>query len=197
MLGDPPYVHTYGSFYPVDSGDDVYGIPLFTQFTSEECDVWDHCLRLALQRLPFSKHRTPAVYWNLLLRVAQPLHTFRSNPHVEVATAYIEQNLGHRISISDVAREADISHNQLIRHFRNELGITPIQYVRERRAEIARTLLTTTSKSIKQIALQVGVPDLHQFNRLIRDCLGMSPRQVRSERWDVDYFRTQAYREKG
>ena len=194
--GPPQFVHTFGSFAPVDSGQDVYAIPLFTQFTPEECDVWDHCLRLALQRLPHSRGRNPAVYWNLLLRIAQPLHAIHVNPHVEVATAFIERNLGHRFSIAEVAHEADVSHNQLIRYFRQELGMTPIQYVRERRAEIARTMLTTTSKSVKQIALQVGVPDLHQFNRLIRDCLGMSPRQVRSERWDVDYYRTEAYREK-
>lgn len=191
-LGQPPFIHTYGSFTPEESAEEVYAIPLFTQFSSEECDVWDHCQRLALQRLPFTKERSPAVYWSLLLRVAQPLHTHRSNPHLEVAAAFIEKNIGQRFTISDLARHADISHNQLIRYFRQELGMTPIQYVRERRAEIARTLLTTTSKSVKHIANEVGVPDLHQFNRLIRDCLGMSPRQVRSERWDVDYFRAES-----
>ncbi len=186
------HVHCFISFYPVDSGKDVYLVPFFTQFSRSESDVWEYQIRRALRMM--SQSRTPnfAVAWSLLWRVAQPLTAIDANPVIELSLRWIEEHIREKISIKELAAAMDISHNQLIRHFRQELGITPVQFVRERRADVARRLLTTTARPIKTIAHEVGVPNLHSFNRLIRECLGMSPRQVRRSRQDLDYFRAGA-----
>lgn len=189
--GKGPFTHGFFSFYPPDSGKDVFLIPIFTQFDRHECDTWEGVLRHALKILPQSRMCTFSVSWNLLWRIAQPLSVIDANPLIEVSMRYVEERLREKISIRDMAAAADVSHNHLIRHFRLDLGVTPIQYVRQRRAEVARAMLTNTARPIKAIAHDVGVPNLHAFNRLIRECLGMSPRQVRRARMELDYYRSE------
>lgn len=183
------YIHCFISFYPHDSGRDVFLVPVFTQFSRSESDVWEYTIRTALSRMSQSRTSTFAIIWNLLWRIAQPVTAIDANPFIELAVKWVDDHIKEKISIKELAAAMDISHNHLIRHFRQELGITPVQYVRQRRSELARELLTNTTKPIKSIAHAVGVPDLHSFNRLIRECLGMSPRQVRRARRELDYFR--------
>ncbi len=192
-FGTSEYIHCFISMYAHDSGKDVFLVPFFTQFTRAEADVWEYTLRAALRRMVVSQTSKYAVTWNLLWRVAQPMSAVDANPFIELSMKWVEEHIQEKISIAELARAMDISHNQLIRHFRQELGITPIQYVRQRRAEVARELLTHSTKPIKTIAHLVGVPDLHAFNRLIRECLGMSPRQVRRARKELDYFRARDF----
>ena len=52
-------------------------------------------------------------------------------------------------------------------------------YVRSRRSQHAEDLLMSTTLPIKAIARAVGVPDLQQFNRLMRDSKGLCPRAIR------------------
>lgn len=60
-------------------------------------------------------------------------------------------------------------------------GQTVIGYVRARRAQRARHLLRRSTLPIKTIAAQVGVPNLGQFNHLMRAQCGQSPRAIRAE----------------
>lgn len=196
-VGSEDFIHCFISFFAHDSGKDVFLIPISTQFNRSEADVWEYTIRAALRRMAVSQTSKYAVTWNLLWRVAQPMSAIDANPIIEVSIKWIEDHLRDKISIKDLAAAVGISHNQLIRHFRQELGITPVQYVRQRRAEAARELLTQSTKLVKTIAHLVGVPNLHSFNRLIRECLGMSPRQVRRARKELDYFRARNFERDG
>ncbi|MBS1703031.1 MAG: helix-turn-helix domain-containing protein [Armatimonadetes bacterium] len=51
--------------------------------------------------------------------------------------------------------------------------------MREKRAEIAKTLILTTDLPMKTIAVQTGMPDLQYFNKAIRSISGLSPRALR------------------
>jgi transcriptional regulator GlxA family with amidase domain len=54
-----------------------------------------------------------------------------------------------------------------------------IGHLLRRRATRAQHLLLTTNLPVKVIAAEVGVPDLQEFNKLIRRHCGHSPRAVR------------------
>ncbi len=58
-------------------------------------------------------------------------------------------------------------------------GRTVPDFSRAKRVQEACRLLSTTSRTIKSIAGAVGVPDLAQFNKLIRAETGTSPRKFR------------------
>ena len=55
-------------------------------------------------------------------------------------------------------------------------------YIRQRRVERALHLLAHTTLTVKTIAGEVGLPDLHFFNKTIRAAAGLSPREYREQR---------------
>ena len=120
------------------------------------------------------------VLWQLSDATAQDRPREEVHPAMHAARQLIEQHLGEAIDIADLARAVGLSHNHLIRLFRAHLGATISGYIRRRRVERARHLLVHSTLPIKVIAAQVGIPDLHLFNKTVRRELGRSPRQIRA-----------------
>jgi signal transduction histidine kinase/AraC-like DNA-binding protein len=94
---------------------------------------------------------------------------------VRQAMAYIHQHYAEPISRADLARHVALSEDYLTACFRKELGVTPIAYLNRYRVQQARQLLTDTSKSVTEIALEVGFSDSGYFSRVFRREVGLSP----------------------
>lgn len=101
-------------------------------------------------------------------------------PALQVILTMLNLELDQAHSLTGLARRAGISANHLLRLFRRHCGDTVMGWIRRRRGERAHELLVSTNLPIRDIALAVGCPDLHAFNRLIRQTCGASPRRVRN-----------------
>ncbi|WP_051113966.1 helix-turn-helix domain-containing protein [Actinopolymorpha alba] len=136
----------------------------------------------ALAGWPSTPAQAAAEVWVVLWRLAQlaaPTETERPHAAVSAAISYIESNLASPLTVPEVARAVDISHNHLTRLFRAETGGTVVAHIRRRRMDRARHLLRDSTLSIATIATSVGIPDLQAFNKACRRELGASPRAVR------------------
>jgi AraC-like DNA-binding protein len=122
--------------------------------------------------------------WDLLWQISEPHADAADEARMPDAVAQMlsrmELRLGQRLHIAALAAEVGISHNHLIRQFRRWVGTNPVQYLRRRRVERAQHLLTHTTMPVKAIAAEVGIPDLHLFNKVMRAEVGASPRQIRA-----------------
>jgi len=98
---------------------------------------------------------------------------------VVVAMDYIEAHLAEPLTVPQIARYADVSHNHLTRLFRAETGDTVVAYIRQRRLARAEHLLRRSTMPIPAIAASVGIPDLQAFNKACRRELGAPPRRLR------------------
>jgi transcriptional regulator GlxA family with amidase domain len=107
------------------------------------------------------------------------------HPAVRKVKQMIELRLTERLCVADLAREVGLSQNHLTRLFRQATGATISEYIRSLQIERARYLLTHSTLSIKSIAQEVGVQDLHRFNKMVRRNLGAAPRTVRASRPEV------------
>jgi AraC family transcriptional regulator len=125
--------------------------------------------------------RAAAHLWTVLWQLtdAGPVGREVAADPVAVAAAHIEAHLVTSLPVADIARVAGVSHNQLTRLFRARTGSTVVAYVRRRRMERARHLLTASTLSVTAVAAAVGIPDLQAFNKVCRRELGESPREVR------------------
>ena len=129
--------------------------------------------------IDYSILRANACVFNLLWGIAQPIDVLRSSDLMYDFDRLVSEKLSEKISVESLAAELAISPSQLLRSVRAEYNQTAQQYIREKRAEVARTLVLTTNLSLKEIAVQTGMPDLQYFNKVIRGHSGMSPRSLR------------------
>jgi AraC-like DNA-binding protein len=127
--------------------------------------------------------RASAELWAALWRVAKLAareEKDASHPSVVKAMAYIEAKLAERLEVSEIARVAAVSGNQLTRLFRAHTGLTVVGYIRLLRMQRARHLLCESTIPVAAVAASVGIPDLHAFNKACRREFGHSPRQLRA-----------------
>jgi len=88
---------------------------------------------------------------------------------------YIEANLGSKIAIRQMADLVALSESHFSRAFKQSLGSSPMAYVRLRRIERARLMMTSTSEPLMDIALACGFTDQPHLNKYFRRVVGMSP----------------------
>jgi AraC-like DNA-binding protein len=193
-VGMDVYLYDYFSFAPVSSERDQVALPTKTNLGNEGY-FWEMNFRKALNRIQTSRTSVQVVVTALLWAVAEPAHHAERNVHIEEAERLIEDRLGSPLRIGAIAKELHLSQSQLARLFLSVHGRTPLQFVRDRRAQLAHRLLTQSTVPIKQVASQCGMPDLHAFNRFVRQRLGASPRDVRANRSKaVDIYRASDYK---
>lgn len=88
---------------------------------------------------------------------------------------YIESNLGCSIQARDLAGQVNLSTSHFFRGFKASVGLTPFEYVSQRRVELALKLMRTTSEPLSQIAVQCGLCDQSHLCRLFRRLIGQTP----------------------
>ena len=135
--------------------------------------------RLVARTARTSPDRATVALWDLLYLLADVHAPGQPEPVIDRFTAALDERLHTSFSIGDLVRESGYSHNHLLGLFRARHGETIVAYVRRRRMESARSLLAT-DLPITAIAAQVGIPDLHAFNKTVRRTYGCSPRALRS-----------------
>jgi len=167
-------------------GGDLVAMPA-VQDAGEAFSRLTHAMEEAAGWLPTQPRRASVRLWDVLWQLAgQPMTERKTHqrlhPALSRAVRDIERHLGHALSIPAIARRAEISHNHLTRLFRAQFGTTIEGYIRRRRVERALHLLVHSTLPVKTIAGEVGLPDLHFFNKTIRAAVGASPRSYRDRR---------------
>lgn len=94
---------------------------------------------------------------------------------------YLENHLHTSIRVQQLAEQVHLHPNYFITYFKKHFGVTPIKYVNRKRVDKAKTLLLTTSLSIKEIANMIGMDEPNRFNKFFRKETGFSPSEYRSQ----------------
>ncbi|OJU53730.1 MAG: AraC family transcriptional regulator [Bacteroidales bacterium 45-6] len=101
------------------------------------------------------------------------------------ALQYIHANINQNISISQLADLYCMTSDHFIRLFRKEMKLTPLKYINQKKMERAQILLTTTSQTVRQIAVDLSVENVSYFNRLFRQHAGKTPTQFRNDHVNI------------
>jgi AraC family transcriptional regulator len=91
---------------------------------------------------------------------------------------YIDDNLERHVNLSELAVMAGLSRWYFLRVFEETVGTSPHDYVTQRRLDRARNLLSTTNRSVMDIASEVGMTHSH-FSRVFSRRLGITPTEFR------------------
>jgi AraC family transcriptional regulator len=91
------------------------------------------------------------------------------------AVEYIEDHLGLKMEVRDMADFVALSPSHFSRAFKQSLGSSPMAYVAARRVERAKLMMTSTRERLTHIALACGFADQSHFTRSFHRIVGMSP----------------------
>jgi AraC family transcriptional regulator len=95
------------------------------------------------------------------------------------AALWMEENSHEPLDLERAASEVGLSSFHFLRLFGRVLGVTPHQYLVRSRLRRAARLLIDDTRSITQIAFDVGFGDLSNFVRTFHRAAGISPRGFR------------------
>jgi AraC-like DNA-binding protein len=176
-----PSEHVYAHFTFEAGAQPSVSIPLQI-FPAGAFTRLDETMRQAIGWFASNPLRTEVRVWDVLWELSSlttGAGSQQDHPALSRATEWIERHLAEPMRMATLAEHAGVSHNHLIRLFRLHKQTTILEYVRKRRVERARSLLLHTTRPIKTIAAEVGIGDLHLFNKTVRRELGKAPSELR------------------
>ena len=105
----------------------------------------------------------------------------KSLDKVKQIVSYIESHYTEPITVQSTADYLGFSESHFMRYFKETMGTSFVDYLRDYRLTIASRLLTTSDSSILDIAAESGFENLSYFNRVFKQKYSMTPRQFRKE----------------
>lgn len=107
-------------------------------------------------------------------------HTQNTNvKYVNMAIDCIATGYSENIKISEIASKVGINRSYLTSIFKQQLNMSPQEYLINFRIEIASELLRTTTEPIGSIAVAVGYSDPLTFSKAFRKKTNMTPTEYR------------------
>jgi AraC-like DNA-binding protein len=123
----------------------------------------------------------PSNYQEQLSRTAMPAQD-PGRRMIRTSLNYIEHHLSEPITLQDIARNVAMSVRAIQKGFRDELGTTPMEYLRNRRLERAREELLDAvpvdGVTVTEVAYRWGFRHLSNFAVLYRQRWGESPSET-------------------
>ncbi|WP_026935358.1 AraC family transcriptional regulator [Christiangramia echinicola] len=94
---------------------------------------------------------------------------------------YIRKNLHNPLAVKNLSKKACMSESNFYRVFKNELGISPIDFINNERIKLAVSLLQNPNKSIKEVYQECGFESRSYFNRVFKSRKRMAPGDYQSK----------------
>jgi len=100
---------------------------------------------------------------------------------VAIAKQYMDENFDQGITVSEAASYVFLSQGYFTRAFRDDTGISPMNYLMKKRIEKACKLLQNNEIKVSAISLQSGFSSPQRFNVAFRKQMGMTPMEYRKK----------------
>ena len=94
---------------------------------------------------------------------------------------FVEEHYAEELTVEKIAGCVALSESACLRSFRQLLGITPIQYVKQYRVERAAELLRSTRLKTGEIGEECGFSDGSYFIKTFRELKKCTPKEYRQK----------------
>jgi AraC-like DNA-binding protein len=103
------------------------------------------------------------------------------DPEIGKALALLHRKPAHPWTIASLGSEVGVSRSVLAERFRRYLSESPMAYLAQWRLQLGAQLLKSTSRSVADIAAEVGYESEPSFNRAFKRQFGLPPARFRSQ----------------
>lgn len=94
---------------------------------------------------------------------------------------YIDSHYSENITLDILSNLSYVNKFHLVHLFTKQMGISPINYLINRRIEESKNLLTTTNYTIRDISTIVGFSNSSYFSQMFKKFTGYSPRMYKNK----------------
>ena len=127
-------------------------------------------------------------YWVYLVGlVRESRKTEQYSKPVIKCIDYITSFFNTKVTLEDLSGVTGLSPNYLAALFKQETGMTVVEYITKFRIESACALLTQTDYDYLQIALSLGFCTQSYFTKVFREHTGVTPRTYRLNHTDKGF----------
>ena len=102
--------------------------------------------------------------------------TLSSNNRLAFIIQYIRENLDKPLTIEELSRKAYMSDSNFHRVFKNETGVSPVDFINNERIKLATSLLQDPNMKIKEVYMACGFDSRSYFNRVFKRKKRLSPK---------------------
>ncbi len=104
-----------------------------------------------------------------------------SSQWARAAAQHIGQDFLADRSLADLAEKLGITDRQMRRVFREEFGVSPVEFWQTQRLLLAKQLLTDSRMPVTAVALASGFQSLRRFNALLKQRYRLTPTELRAQ----------------
>jgi len=94
---------------------------------------------------------------------------------------YIDENLGTRLTLTELAERCFYNPSYFSRIFKEKFGVSFVEYVAKKRLDCALRMLTETDLSIDEISAAVGFSERSSMHHAFSRYLGQTPADYRKK----------------
>ena len=174
LIFDPQGQHCSVLNYRESRSEIVALLRMLISEASRQPNGWDNvCQHLLVVLLSLLLRHT-----HFTLNIEQGLHT---NKECAAARRYIDEHFAEPIDLDILANITHVNKYYLAHAFKREYGISPINYLIERRIRESKYLLEHTDYALSQIAHFLGISSSSYFSQSFRRSTGQSPTEYRKQ----------------
>lgn len=138
-------------------------------------------------------------FYDLFLNIIREKYNHEDNhsvnTNISTVVNHIRTNCFCRETTKDYAKLAGLSESYFRTLFKQELGISPIDFRNHCRIEHAKKLLCDSVYTNEHVATYVGFDDPNYFARIFKQLTGYTPQTYRHKFSSPNYYRTHSRKE--
>ncbi len=166
---------------------DAYGITTGVYHAPEARQYFERAIELA---------DAPESFIDLCYLIAECVHSIASSVSAHTARGEgcdysrirdaLDLSVYKKCDLDAIAKTLHMSKSNMIRVFKKHYGVTPYDYLLDRKIETAKLLLNGTSLPVREIADKLCILDEHYFSSLFLKRAGVRPREYRKNQRAVE-----------
>lgn len=111
-------------------------------------------------------------------------HILKSNYEnpINIVIKYINENIHLPISTGELAKMIYMSESNFCHLFKKMLGVTPGEYIKNKKLELSTSYLK--SESVTEVAYSLGYMSISYFIKIFKDKYNLTPKQYKLAHYD-------------
>ena len=100
---------------------------------------------------------------------------------IDKILSYINDNISGKLSLDDISKSLHVDKYYMCHYFKDKTSMTVMDYIADRRINMAKRMLLNTGSTITEIAGKCGYSSASYFTQAFKKLVGKTPAEFRSE----------------